>query len=64
EHARRRRPGIHILYMSGYTDDSVLRQGVESSRDAFLQKPFSPATLARRVRELLDGTVPPATRPQ
>jgi two-component system, cell cycle sensor histidine kinase and response regulator CckA len=56
DEVRRRRPGIGILYMSGYTDDAILRHGVESSRDAFIQKPFTPLTLARRVREVLDSS--------
>jgi CheY-like chemotaxis protein len=52
----RRRPGIRVLYMSGYTDDAVLRSGVEAARDSFIQKPFTPLSLARRVREVLDAT--------
>jgi DNA-binding response OmpR family regulator len=47
---------LRVLFMSGYTDDAVLRHGVESSTDAFLQKPFSPVALARRVREVLDAS--------
>ena len=48
-------PQIKILYMSGYTDDTVVRHGVLESGMAFLQKPFSPDTLARKVREVLDA---------
>lgn len=48
------RAGLRVLYMSGYTDDAVLRSGVETSRDLLIQKPFSPRTLALRVRETLD----------
>lgn len=55
EAARHTRPGLHVLYMSGYTDDAILRSDVESSKDAFIQKPFTPLTLARRVREVLDS---------
>ena len=51
---RAARPAIRVLYMSGYTDDAVLRHGVEASQDQFVQKPFTPSTLARRVRETLD----------
>jgi CheY-like chemotaxis protein len=49
------RPGLKVLYMSGYTDDGVFRHGVSEAADAFLQKPFSPLGLARRVRAVLDG---------
>jgi hypothetical protein len=41
--------------MSGYTDDVILRRGVLSSSAAFIEKPFSPEGLARKVREVLDG---------
>jgi DNA-binding response OmpR family regulator len=44
-----------VVYMSGYTDDAVIRSGVESSQDRFIQKPFTPLMLAQRVREVLDG---------
>lgn len=48
------RPGVRILYMSGYTDDAVLRHGVMGKGSAFLQKPFLPSALATRVRDVLD----------
>jgi two-component system, cell cycle sensor histidine kinase and response regulator CckA len=48
------RPQMKILFMSGYTDEAVLRHGVSESTVAFLQKPFSPIGLARKVREVLD----------
>ena len=48
------RPGLRVLYMSGYTDDAVIRHGVFGSDTAFLQKPFTPAALMQRVRETLD----------
>ena len=48
-------PGLRILYMSGYTDDAVVRHGIVDARVEFLQKPFSPLALTRKVREALDG---------
>ena len=47
-------PGIPVLYMSGYTDNAIVHHGVEEGMP-FLQKPFSPAALAIKVRECLDS---------
>jgi two-component SAPR family response regulator len=47
-------PGIKVLFMSGYTDDAVTRHGLGSG-SAYIQKPFSPDGLARKLREVLDA---------
>jgi PAS domain S-box-containing protein len=47
-------PGLRILYISGYTDSGLVQEGMVSSGAAFLQKPFAPDELLRRVRQLLD----------
>ena len=48
-------PRVRILFMSGYTNDDVLRRGALDPATAFLQKPFTPDQLSRRVREVLDA---------
>ena len=54
ERLRGSRPEIRTVYMSGYTDDAVVLHGILAEDMAFLQKPFTAAELARRVREVLD----------
>ncbi len=44
-----------MLYISGYTDEAVVRHGLLDRELNFLQTPFAPAVLARRVREVLDA---------
>jgi len=47
------RPGIKILYMSGYTDHAIVHQGILDTGAELLQKPFTLATLASKIREIL-----------
>jgi two-component system cell cycle sensor histidine kinase/response regulator CckA len=49
------RPDLKFIYMSGYTDDAILRHGVFTKADTFLQKPFTPEGLARKIRMVLDS---------
>ncbi len=48
------RPGIHVLYVSGYTDNAIVHRGVLDPGIAFLQKPYSPVSLARKVKEVME----------
>ncbi len=52
-----RRPGLPVLFMSGYTDRSILEEGVLNPGIPFIQKPFSPAQLVHKVRSVLDESV-------
>ncbi|MFL5467936.1 MAG: response regulator, partial [Gemmatimonadaceae bacterium] len=49
------RPDVPILYVSGYTDDEIIRRGVLEPTMAFIEKPFTANALLRKVRELLDS---------
>jgi two-component system cell cycle sensor histidine kinase/response regulator CckA len=52
---RAERPGLRVLYLSGYTDTAAARQGLMEPGADFLQKPFATDSLVRRVREVLDA---------
>lgn len=57
ERLRSLRPTMKTLYMSGYTDDAVVRHGILDSTTSFIQKPITPNKLGRKVREVLDADV-------
>jgi CheY-like chemotaxis protein len=52
-------PGIAVLYMSGYTGETILARGGREEGVGYLQKPFTQATLARKVREVLNEALRP-----
>jgi signal transduction histidine kinase/CheY-like chemotaxis protein len=54
EALRALRPSIRVLYMSGYTDEAIVKTGVLDEGKPFLQKPFTPMQLAKKIREVLD----------
>lgn len=48
------RPGLRVLFMSGYTDDAIVQRGVLTAKLAFIQKPLTVATLLTKIRQVLD----------
>jgi len=52
------RPDVKVLFVSGYTDDSIVRHGVRERASAFLQKPFTLEGFVARVRQVLDARAP------
>jgi PAS domain S-box-containing protein len=53
---RMRRPGVRVIYMSGYTDDEIVRRGLHDPTMSFIQKPFTAEHLAMLVRKMLDSS--------
>ncbi len=58
------RPDLKVLYVSGYSDDQVVGEDASHAGSAFLQKPFAPDTLLRKLREMLDVAGSPLQPPQ
>ncbi|HSE06782.1 MAG TPA: response regulator, partial [Methylomirabilota bacterium] len=54
DRVRARKPSMPVLYMSGYTEDAILRHGVRDASMLLLGKPFTPSDLVRKIREVLD----------
>jgi two-component system, cell cycle sensor histidine kinase and response regulator CckA len=54
ERIRRLRPDLPLVFMSGYTEDELVRRGVADGQTTLVEKPFSPATLTRKIREAID----------
>jgi two-component system, cell cycle sensor histidine kinase and response regulator CckA len=63
EHISRLQPAAKVLFMSGYTNDAVVNHGILDGAAWFIQKPFTIASLIRRVREVLDSHEPRAQSP-
>jgi FixJ family two-component response regulator len=59
------RPGLQVLFISGYSPEVIGRRGPLPSEVPFLQKPFTPSAILRMVRSILDhdGTAPATKRP-
>jgi PAS domain S-box-containing protein len=55
DHIGRLKPALPVLFMSGYTNDEIIRRGLLSPGAPYLQKPFSPEALASKVRQILDA---------
>jgi CheY-like chemotaxis protein len=55
-HLTQLRPDLKVLYTSGYTDNTIIHHNILDPDTAFLQKPFTPDTLIRKVRDVLDAS--------
>ena len=62
DRVRLRFPSLRVLYMSGYTDEAIVHHGVLDSEIAFLEKPFTPEAVLRKIREVLDAPAPLVVR--
>ena len=52
---RKKKPGLKVLFMSGYSEDQISKQGILNKEINFIQKPFAPMDLVKRLREILDN---------
>lgn len=59
EQVNQLQPDCRVLFISGYTDDAVIRHGVTDAELSFLQKPLTPTSLAQKARQVLDQTITP-----
>jgi DNA-binding response OmpR family regulator len=48
------RPQMKVIFMSGYAEDAIVQHGILDAGMHFVQKPFRPSELSRRIREVLD----------
>jgi CheY-like chemotaxis protein len=56
EKLKAKRPEIKVLFMSGYTEDAIIRHGVYTAQASFIGKPFTPAAISAKVRDVLEGS--------
>jgi PAS domain S-box-containing protein len=63
ERLRQARPDVRVIFMSGYADEEIVRRGLLDPDQPFIQKPFTPAVLVRRIAELTDQWLPASPRP-
>jgi CheY-like chemotaxis protein len=55
EHLKKIRPDLKVLYMSGYTDNAIVHQGVLDPNTPFIQKPFHIKELAAKIKQIMQG---------
>ena len=58
DHLAPRAPEMSVIFMSGYTDDVIMRHRILNEETAFIEKPFTPDNFVRKIREVLDARIP------